>query len=181
VFEPHDIDFYTPKDRAFEVVMFFRRSGKWRRVKFSAKYDFSTGIGRVYAMRHRQTKKKINIIESLTPYALDAVVQFHSTCVMGAFSADAFWHGHVDTALANISITTPPRMPLTSDLDQQTRTWKILRKYTTRGFDFHFDEFRAPHSCCADTRCPATIRTSDDAGCIRIALPSWVFVGSWRH
>ncbi|KAJ7774874.1 hypothetical protein B0H16DRAFT_1303861 [Mycena metata] len=172
-FRPTDVDFYTPKGAGLDVSLFLKRSGDWKRTKFAPTYNFASGIGHVFTLRHRTTRKRINIIESLTPHALDAVVQFHSTCVIGAISADAFWHGYAHLALSNITITTPTRMPLTRDVVQQTRAWKILRKYKQRGFDFHLDEFRVPHVCCEDVRCPATIRTSDDVGCSRISLPAW--------
>ncbi|KAJ7046265.1 hypothetical protein C8F04DRAFT_1248517 [Mycena alexandri] len=174
-FEPNDIDFYTPKAAGHDVARFFKKSGDWSRIKFSTTYNFASGIGHVYTMRHRTSEMKINIIESLTLNALDAVVQFHSTCVIGAISADSFWHGYPDLTLARVSITSPARMPLTKDIVQQTRTWTILRKYAARGYDFHLGEFRAPHTCCEDARCPATVRTSDDSGCVRIPLPKWEF------
>ncbi|KAJ7021404.1 hypothetical protein C8F04DRAFT_1273761 [Mycena alexandri] len=164
-FEPKDIDFYMPRAAGGDVALFFKKSGDWSQIGMSPTYNFASGIGRVYTMRHRRTEKKINIIELLTLNALDAVVQFHSTCVMGAISADTFWHGYPDTTLAGVTITSVARMPLTKDVAQQTQTWKILRKYAARGFDFHLEEYRAPHVCCEDLRCPATVRTSNDVGC----------------
>jgi hypothetical protein len=92
-FCPTDLDVYTPRGGGWKVVQFFKKGGKYRVTKATSAYDFAAGIGKVFTLRHRASKKTINIIESISLNPLDAVLHFHLSCIFGAWTANHFWHG----------------------------------------------------------------------------------------
>ncbi|KAJ7158205.1 hypothetical protein C8R43DRAFT_847573, partial [Mycena crocata] len=170
VFEPGDIDFYVRLSGGYDVVRYITKSGKYSGVQVTTAYDFVAGIGKVWALKLRGTELKINVIESLTDNPFDAVCHFHSTCVFGAWTLDGVWHGYPSLNLRGISITTHTQFPLNDSLSTHQAAWRVLRKYTDRGFTFSLGQYDAQHECGVDRNCPATIRTTDDAGCLYIAF-----------
>ncbi|KAJ7927868.1 hypothetical protein B0H13DRAFT_1598281 [Mycena leptocephala] len=124
--------------------------------------------------------KKKNVIESLSESALDSVLHFHLTCVFGAWTATGLWLGYRRLTMAGVAMTTPTRMPLRDDLTHHKRVWKILRKYTRRGFRVVLDEYLQAHTCGVDFNCPMTPRTTDDAGCSFVTFPAWDFQSNAR-
>ncbi|KAJ6518264.1 hypothetical protein C8R47DRAFT_959906 [Mycena vitilis] len=172
-FTPNDLDIYTPAGNGHCATQFLKRGGAYSVVACSSEYDFAAGIGKVWTLCHRVTTMKINIIESLTPYAIDAILHFHSSCLFGAWTARGWWHGYLRLTANGHTITTPTRMPLHAVLDHHIRVWKILRKYHGRGFEFWLDEYKVKHVCGVDINCPATVRHTNDEGCIFVPFPSW--------
>ncbi|KAJ6460682.1 hypothetical protein C8R47DRAFT_993915 [Mycena vitilis] len=158
-FSPTDLDIYSPCRQGCNVVRFLRKGGKYRVVSVSDAYDFVAGIGKVWTLRHRTTRKKINIIESLSDRPLDSIAHFHSTCVFGAWTAQGLWHAYPHMTMQGLSMTTPTRLPLHDDLDHHKRVWKVLNKYHRRGFKFLLNEFPPPHICGDHITCPMTVRT----------------------
>jgi hypothetical protein len=174
-FSPHNLDMYTGKGVGTHIIRYLRKSGKYDMVSVTSSYDFAAGIGKVVTLRHRRTMKEINVIESLSMNPLDSILHFHFTPVFGAWSANSFWHGYRHLTCSGFAITTPAHLPLKDDLESHKHVWKVLRKYALRGFTFLLDGFRTPHTCGIHPNCPATPRTSDDAGCTTIAFPEWEF------
>ncbi|KAJ7741065.1 hypothetical protein B0H16DRAFT_1728707 [Mycena metata] len=172
-FRPNDLDFYAKHMGGFDVVQFLRRSGKFKQTKRTPPYDTQSGIGQVFTLRHKVTRKKVHVVESLTEEPLDAVVQFHSSAVIGAWTANEFWHGYARLTADHISMTTLSRMPVTHSFDQQEHTRRILRKYVRRGFIFKLNEFDQHHRCGIHPSCPATVRTTNDDGCLSTSFPTW--------
>ncbi|KAJ7921241.1 hypothetical protein B0H13DRAFT_2318595 [Mycena leptocephala] len=174
-FCPTDLDVYTPRGGGWKVVQFFKKGGKYRVTKATSAYDFAAGIGKVFTLRHRASKKTINIIESISLNPLDAVLHFHLSCVFGAWTANHFWHGYPRLTIAGMAITTPSRLPLRDDIDNHKHVWKILRKYKRRSFTFSLDEFLPPHTCGIHPDCPMTPRTTGDSNCLKASFPEWEF------
>ncbi|KAJ7659699.1 hypothetical protein DFH06DRAFT_927897, partial [Mycena polygramma] len=109
-FTPNDLDIYTPFGTGYSVVQFLKRAGTYSVLGLGRDYDFATGIGKVWTMRNRCTGLKINVIESLTPYAMDSVLHFHSSCLFGAWTARGWWPGYPWLTAAGFTMTTPSRM-----------------------------------------------------------------------
>ncbi|KAJ7902440.1 hypothetical protein B0H13DRAFT_1515593, partial [Mycena leptocephala] len=172
-FNPNDLDIYAGRGEGWHVVKYLENGNKYRAVKEETSYDFASGIGKVWTLRHRRTDKKINVIESLSSNPLHSVLHFHFTPVFGAWSANEFWHGYADLTASGYAMTTLTHLPLKDDLQNHKHVWKVLQKYKRRGFSFALDECLAPHVCGEHKDCPATLRTSDDAGCLTMAFPVW--------
>ncbi|KAJ7131651.1 hypothetical protein C8R43DRAFT_1133598 [Mycena crocata] len=173
-FIPSDLDFFTGAHQGYDVVQFLKKAGRYKITSVGYEYDLSTGVGKVWGME-RFTGQKVNVVESLTDNPYDAVANFHSTCVFGAWDARKLWLGYPELTAAGISLTTPALMPATGDLAYHQRLWRILKKWTGRDFSFALAEFGAPHECGEEFSCPVKYRTSDDAGCAVIDFPSWTY------
>ncbi|KAJ7266040.1 hypothetical protein C8J57DRAFT_1510990 [Mycena rebaudengoi] len=115
-FDINDIDFYAGRGKGFDVHRFLQ----------------SGGIHRIWSLERRKGGRKLNIIESVSDNARDAIFYFHSTPVIGTLDANSYW-----------------------DLvERHQRVWSVLHKYTDRGFTFVADYDR-PHACGVDWNCPA--------------------------
>ncbi|KAJ7181803.1 hypothetical protein C8R43DRAFT_1117143 [Mycena crocata] len=178
-FAPGDLDFYTAFSVGWDVIRFLRRSGKYKVARMSADYKISAGIGRVWTLKEVGGEHKINVIESLTHNPYDAIMHFHSTCVFGAWDAAKIWVGYPELTEAGISITAPSLLNGKGDLKYYRRLWRILRKYVRRGFTFSLHEYEADHTCGVDWNCPATLRTTDDGGCLVLRLPVWNYTDEY--
>ncbi|KAJ7433008.1 hypothetical protein B0H11DRAFT_2259792 [Mycena galericulata] len=49
----------------------------------------------------------------------------------------------------------------------------FLPSTTERGFNYSLNEYPHEHICGVDLRCPATLRSSDDEGCLSFNFPPW--------
>ncbi|KAJ7500712.1 hypothetical protein B0H11DRAFT_1669864, partial [Mycena galericulata] len=171
MFTPGDIDIYAACHGGYDVVKFFVRSGKFKIAKKNTSYDYAAGIRKVWALERTTTLEgmdavKINVIESLSPNPFDPLTHFHLTCVVGAWIADGFWHGYPALTSAKVALTTMHQLPLKDDLKQQKHVWGVLQKYTARGFAIAIGEYDNDHDCGTHANCPATLRSSDDGGCL---------------
>ncbi|KAJ7131536.1 hypothetical protein C8R43DRAFT_660134 [Mycena crocata] len=176
-FEPNDLDFFTRSGRGQGVVKFLQMPGLYELTNTAIAYGVSAGIGTIWTLIHRIHGYKINVIEGLTNNPLDAILRFHSTCVIGAWSASGIWHAYPFYTVSGKSLTTWNMLPLTGALtpllDHHKIGWRVLHKYINRGFSFDVGELRSEHVCGVDWNCPATVRRSDDAGCLFAPFPSW--------
>ncbi|KAJ7137590.1 hypothetical protein C8R43DRAFT_844687, partial [Mycena crocata] len=174
-FQPNDLDFFAKSGRGRGVVKYLLIPGMYEVTNTAFTYGVSAGIGTIWTLIHRIHGYKINVIEGLTTNPLDAVLRFHSTCVFCAWTADGLWHAYPFFTLNGKTLTMPNLLPLagtaTSALDHQKIGWRVLHKYIDRGFDYDVGELRAEHICGVDWNCPATLRRSDDAGCLSAPFP----------
>ncbi|KAK6996340.1 hypothetical protein R3P38DRAFT_2800043 [Favolaschia claudopus] len=132
------------------------------------------GFGPILTLT-RSDGSMIHIIESLTDNALDAIVRFPFTCVHAAWLADGIWVAHQQLTTAAITITTPSALPIPEGFVGRLGTWRILRKYREWGFNISLNEYPFPHRCGHHLSCPATMRSSDDAGCSFYPFPEWQY------
>ncbi|KAJ7241096.1 hypothetical protein C8J57DRAFT_1244919 [Mycena rebaudengoi] len=173
IFKPGDIDFYmyTPVDLGYHVARFLRLSPNYTLEKVEHSYDEMSGIRKVYTLVHRHTGKKINVVETETDNPLDCVVRFHLSCVFGTWTERGLSHAYPGTTLAARTTATPASLPLGAQLKRRQTVWRIRKKYQRRGFSFDLNEHIEPHVCGVDWNCPATLRTSDDGGCMFTPFP----------
>ncbi|KAJ7436315.1 hypothetical protein B0H11DRAFT_1936821 [Mycena galericulata] len=171
-FQPTDLDFFTCHEGGYIVARFLSAAAGYKQISYEGPYNFARGIAKVYTLQEKHGTRKINVIEGYTSNPLDVVMHFHSTLVWGAWTAKGLWHGSPELTLAGIAITTPYLLPLDYGAnDIQIKS--VLRKYIDRGFTFSFNEYAQPHVCGVDLRCPATLRSSDDEGCLNLDWPTW--------
>ncbi|KAJ7446253.1 hypothetical protein B0H11DRAFT_2249067 [Mycena galericulata] len=171
-FQPGDLDFFTRDRGGYIVVQFLAAAAGYKMISCTGPYDCAKGVTRIYTLQEEVGSQKINVIEGFTNNPLDIVVHFHSTPVFGAWTSKGFWHGEPELTLDNIAITTPYLLPVVGGVDNN-HVQSILSKYMDRGFAYSFNEYEQPHVCGVDLRCPASLRSSDDEGCLVFDWPTW--------
>ena len=166
-FTPGDLDIYCRAMDGYQVARFLGHCTGYYVERRSEEYEEAQGLRFVWWLAHKSpARPPINIIESLTDNALDAVLNFHSTAVMGAWMRPGFWHPYPKSTFTALSLTSPSRMAL-DRLSSRRRMWLVIKKYMGRGFKLT-TEWPLPHVCGWEWNCPVTLRTSEDGGCLRI-------------
>ncbi|KAJ7461256.1 hypothetical protein B0H11DRAFT_1923539 [Mycena galericulata] len=173
-FAPGDLDIVTGHGLSFEVSRFLEFMG-YDVTDVSTQYKYALGIGKVMTLKHAHLGLTINILESLTRNPFDAIGHFHFTCVFAAWTSHGLWYGYPQLLTSGRTITTPRHLTVGDSLDRQQRVWHILHKYMARGFVYSLNEFEAAHTCGIHCNCPATLRTTDDHGCIYTKFPTWEY------
>lgn len=175
-FEPGDLDFIAGYGYGTLVFDFLDMARDYKLVDTpdANEYRFASGIARVCTMRHHDGQK-INVFEALTENPFDVVGHFHLTCVYGAWSANGVLHCYPRLTASGIALTSPSKFPLGEGSKARINCWNILHKYTDRGFTVSLNEYDKPHTCGEDWNCPATLRTTDDAGCAYSPFPPWLY------
>ncbi|KAK7012732.1 hypothetical protein R3P38DRAFT_3209591 [Favolaschia claudopus] len=177
---PSELDIVTGRGKAPAVADFFILAACYRVVKVPDDSDYDEvegiGFGPVWSLALGDNLK-INIIESITDEPLDAVVRFHFTCVVAAWHADGIWLAYPELLKEALVITTPAAYPIESGFARRFSVWSAFRKYVEAGFRVHLNEYPRPHICGEDVNCPATLWSSDDAGCRFFAFPEWRYTG----
>lgn len=169
-FVPGDLDIYCPIQCGYDVVLFLKLCSQYSVDRRSHEYDTAQGLRYVWWLTHPDTNRpSINVIESLSDNALDAVLHFHSTPVMGAWVAAGLWHAYPKPTMRHLALSSQQRLPLTGEKAARSQAEKVVRKYMARGYKF-VSEWIHPHTCGVDWSCPITLRTSTDPGCLWYAL-----------
>ncbi|KAJ7917024.1 hypothetical protein B0H13DRAFT_1608728 [Mycena leptocephala] len=174
-FELGDLDVFVQRSGGSVIVLFLQKAGQYDRIENTGEYTFANGVGRVWTLLRKDSGKKINVIESMTESPFDTIVQFHSTCVMGAWTARGVWHAYPALTIAGTTIATPDTMSIYPGILYAERTRKVLQKYIKRGYSFSLSEYDAPHVCGDDKNCPTTLRSTDDNGCMFMPFLPWDF------
>ncbi|KAF8193081.1 hypothetical protein K438DRAFT_1969565 [Mycena galopus ATCC 62051] len=171
-FRPNDLDFFSPWGFGLTAVKFLTMRSGYRVVRESAEYDDAASVARVWWLGKDDCDEKVNVVECLSTNPLDTITSFHSTAVMNAWCAAGLWMAYPALTLQGLTLTTPHLIPfVTDDVNSQERAYNIVNKYRMRGFDFLLGRLDYPHSCGHELACPATLRRSDDAGCLFVPFP----------
>ncbi|KAJ7177869.1 hypothetical protein C8R46DRAFT_1212605 [Mycena filopes] len=173
-FVPGDLDFATGVGRGAMVVDFLMLLAEYELTQDSVEYQDLPGIGRMWTLLLR-LDVKINVLESLSSNPLDTIASFHLSCVHGALLPAGLWHAYPGLTSNGVAFTTPSQFPTPPTAARSRSAWSVLHKYEDRGFSLHFNECPIPHRCGWDVECPATLRTSDDAGCSFTPFPDWYY------
>ncbi|KAJ7455959.1 hypothetical protein B0H11DRAFT_2244302 [Mycena galericulata] len=169
-FHPNDVDFYTDTNRGWTVVAYLRDVCGFRLHQYSGhQYGGTRGIKGVWWLVGEQDCK-VNVIESNSS-AMDAILRFHSSPPKGVVEWGRLFHVEPGHVLNDLALTTPAQFIVTGNKTDVDSAWNVVRKYKARGFDFVF-EYNKPHACGVDLNCPATIRSTEDGGCLRAQLPT---------
>ncbi|KAJ7934091.1 hypothetical protein B0H13DRAFT_1951710 [Mycena leptocephala] len=173
-FDPNDLDFVTRRGDSWDVVKFLEKAGSYEYKGLLPVYAHSEGVRRVRLLEH-PLGLKVKVIESETSNPIDVVALSPSSSAIGAWGPNGIWHGYASITTRSISITTPVRMHICDDALHRRYIWAFLRKYTDRGFTFSLNDFDKYHECGSHFSCPATVRTSDDGGCVNVHFPRWEY------
>ncbi|KAF8143055.1 hypothetical protein K438DRAFT_1784143 [Mycena galopus ATCC 62051] len=178
---PNDLDFYVPQRCWYFVLRFFTMGTRYRHVRVSgAGYAGIPSIRRIAWINTQvDSPFTLNLMQCLDDKVYIPPTQFHSTCVVGCVTADSAWFGNLNLTSIGISIMnrTSFRMLTTAE---KRRALSVIRKWQARGFSFLIT-LEERHVCGRDLRCPATLRTSDDAACTLWGVPFLIRSGAPLH
>ncbi|KAJ7098746.1 hypothetical protein B0H15DRAFT_756133, partial [Mycena belliarum] len=133
-FHINDLDFYAPYGQGWEVLLYFVQSAGYSSDDLLTNYDALPGLGRIRSARLGDLK--INVIESRTQNARDAVLLHHSTIVMGTVCAEKVWLAYPALSHAGQALMTRHTLLIHNDQESRMRAWVVIRKYVSRGFTF---------------------------------------------
>ncbi|KAJ7884303.1 hypothetical protein B0H14DRAFT_2564368 [Mycena olivaceomarginata] len=139
-------------------------------LRSTAAYGGIPSIQRIaWLTTHVDSPLSLDVMQCRSDNVFVSPTQFHSTCVVGCITAESAW-------FANLGLTTIKSSSMNSKFFhmlttvEKRRALSVIRKWQDRGFTFEAAQ-SAHHICGRDIRCPANIRTSDDAGCTVVRLP----------
>jgi len=171
---PADMDVYEPndEDRRSNIVGYLIVEEGYKEVgsKVSALgegYNLHSRIKKV--TRLRRGRHIVDVIITVSPDAIAAIMGFHSTPVMNWISGDGVFSAYPQLlskkrGLVNsMGLTLPnfsPKLP-------PANVRMCLKKYFNRGFDIRRNPSCWPgdkHVCCSSVNCPHTVRSMLDHG-----------------
>ncbi|KAJ6490172.1 hypothetical protein DFH09DRAFT_1338803 [Mycena vulgaris] len=171
-FTVNDIDFYCPVGQGWRTVAYLRNTGGYTDEAVPHDYSAIPGLGRIWCLG--LCSHKINVIESKSACARDAVLHHHSTPVMGSLCAYKGWMAYPQLSAARLALATKHTMRVDRTPESLDCLRQIVHKYMDRGFRFVFDYARQ-HDCGVHPSCPVTLRTTVDSGCLNMYLPTSPF------
>ncbi|KAJ7152216.1 hypothetical protein C8R43DRAFT_1127294 [Mycena crocata] len=174
-FNPGDLTILVGGRQGHHVVDFIRLASDYGIHKSPGDYRYVSGVGHMWTLHQCSTGQLIHVMESLTAAPWDAVAHFHSTALIGSWSASEIRHGYAALTVAGVAITTESHLPLGDTLTEQRKMWHILHKYMRCGFNYSVNELEQPHTCGQHLSCLATLRLTDDGGCLVAKFPQWLF------
>ncbi|KAJ7130153.1 hypothetical protein C8R44DRAFT_871991 [Mycena epipterygia] len=166
-----DVNVVTGWGEGGPVVEFIEMCSDYKTATFTGNHESHTGIAFSWTLLHAHTGRKLHISESRTSSPVDAIAQSPSSCVVGGWGAYDVWHGYPALMHANMAICTATTMPVINGLAGQQEIWTFLHLFAAHDLVHGFDGFEDVHVCGAHPSCPATLRTTDDAGCLRARFP----------
>ncbi|KAJ7207808.1 hypothetical protein C8J57DRAFT_1540828 [Mycena rebaudengoi] len=120
---------------------------------------------------HAHNYPLIHVIETASQNPADCVFHMPTSLSMGYWSSRAFFHAYPRATLRSVAFTTPSQLPL-DDLSQRQRAWEVMHEQPHHQYEFE-GELHEPHLCGQHPECPATLRNTLDAGCLRIPFPQY--------
>ncbi|KAJ7766543.1 hypothetical protein DFH07DRAFT_769805 [Mycena maculata] len=157
-FTPNDVDFYAPHSTYLFVREFFLvgTAFKFSQVMNNI-YDLPSITAISWLRRHVDNPLSINIMRCRGEHAMEPILQFHSTCVIGTIDASGLWLANPRTVAAGVSTMNPKYFKILTPGEQE-RAIGVIHKYYERG-------------CGVEFECPATMRTTVDGGTTVIKFP----------
>ncbi|KAJ7266934.1 hypothetical protein B0H12DRAFT_1068160 [Mycena haematopus] len=119
---------------------------------------------------------KIQLVESKLRDPFSTIATSPFTCEYGAWTATGLFHAYPVLTANRRALTTPTRLRLGNTLEDAQRLWDSLHQYSDHGYRVEPLGYAAVHSCSVHRSCPATVRTSDDHGCMHTRFPAWDLV-----
>lgn len=177
LWEPKDLDVYTPRGGSRPVVDFLTLEGYMEVCRWSTKpktdgeYRQRCGIRDVITMSKEALS--IDVVESSSPSPFISIASFHLTAVMNFVSGDGFLSAY--PALTILERTFANRLAYTPELVPPIKIVDCYRKYEGRGFaitnlppslELGSDIEDILHTCQRSFLCPNTIRSTFDPGCL---------------
>ncbi|KAJ7119801.1 hypothetical protein C8R44DRAFT_878191 [Mycena epipterygia] len=159
-----DIDIVTAWGEGRAAVEFIEMCSEYKVATFSGNHEPHTGIDFSWTLIHARTGRKLHVSESTTANPVDAIVQSLSSCVVGGWGAEDVWHGYPALTRSNMTICTAATMPIINGLAGQQHIWSFLHRFAAHNLQHSFGGLEDVHGCGVHHSCPATLRTTDDAG-----------------
>ncbi|KAK7049027.1 hypothetical protein R3P38DRAFT_3175281 [Favolaschia claudopus] len=167
------LEIVTPKDNGPAVVTFLVMASKYEIVETDEEELCEVNVNHIWTLQLKDVK--IIVFESMTPNPFDVIAQRQLSPLYGAWTANELWMGYPYLTKTSIATTTPSRFPFSSRSLAHRKMWSLMHALMDIGYDIALEGATFPHTCGVDASCPATLRTSTDAGCLRSAFPRWTF------
>ncbi|KAJ7229766.1 hypothetical protein B0H12DRAFT_1240186 [Mycena haematopus] len=171
-FTPGDLDFYVPRSKWRQVLLFLRLASGYTAVKIlPSLYGPLPAVRTIFWLKtHVDDPYTINLMQCADDNVFGPPTQFHSTCVVGWITANSAWFPYLNLTSRRISVLNRGYFNLES-LNDKRRALAVLRKYQSRGFKFAVD-YEKQHTCGSDFNCPCTARSDNDDGVTTVLLPA---------
>ncbi|KAK7027570.1 hypothetical protein R3P38DRAFT_2776488 [Favolaschia claudopus] len=117
--------------------------------------------------------RKIIVLECDTSNPLDVIARSPITSLYNAWTANELWIGYANLTASGVAYATSLNFPLLSPPSAHRKMWRVMRQCMQAGHVLSLRGYTCPHICGVDVSCPATLRTSCDAGCAISRFPVW--------
>ncbi|KAK7013977.1 hypothetical protein R3P38DRAFT_3206558 [Favolaschia claudopus] len=117
--------------------------------------------------------RKIIVLECDTSNPLDVIARSPITSLYSAWTANELWIGYANLTASGVAYATSLNFPLLSPPSAHRKMWRVMRQCMQAGHVLSLRGHTCPHICGVDVSCPATLRTSCDAGCAISRFPVW--------
>ncbi|KAK7008334.1 hypothetical protein R3P38DRAFT_3211386 [Favolaschia claudopus] len=115
----------------------------------------------------------IIVLECDTSNPLDVIARSPITSLYSAWTANELWIGYANLTASGVAYATSLNFPLLSPPSAHRKMWRVMRQCMQAGHVLSLRGHTCPHICGVDVSCPATLRTSCDAGCAISRFPVW--------
>ncbi|KAJ7263268.1 hypothetical protein B0H12DRAFT_1231083 [Mycena haematopus] len=143
-----DLDFYVPRSKWRQVLLFLRLASGYTAVKIlPSLYGPLPAVRTIFWLKtHVDDPYTINLMQCADDNVFGPPTQFHSTCVVGCITANSAWFPYLNLTSRRISVLN-------------------------RVFKFAVD-YEKQHTCGSDFNCPCTARSDNDDGVTTVLLPA---------
>ncbi|KAK6977254.1 hypothetical protein R3P38DRAFT_3188509, partial [Favolaschia claudopus] len=117
--------------------------------------------------------RKIIVLESDTSNPARCDSPLPITSLYNAWTANELWIGYANLTASGIAYATSLNFPLLSHLCASKKCGESCASGMQAGHVLSLQGHTCPHICGVDVSCPATLRTSCDAGCAISPFPVW--------
>lgn len=171
-FVPGDIDFYVPSTSCVEFTRFLTTSfayvqiamGDVKLEELEAAYYASWDAIKGVRWYEHPSGTKINLIETSSPSAMEAIPRFYTTLLMNVITPDGVGCAYPDLTLERVGVFNDVSSP-SLDVSFRVGMDALAAKYERRGFHIlgiwtHEDvqTILQGHLCYQDRRCPLAKR-----------------------
>ncbi|KAJ7654699.1 hypothetical protein DFH06DRAFT_1133454 [Mycena polygramma] len=163
ILQSDTIDLYTTPQTTGDVLAFMMLTSDYT----PTRADVDGPWNAVWVLR--RPLSKIRVVE-FSIHHLNALLTGHMPHRMGSFDGDFVRHPYAALALDRLAIATPYALPLRLVNTEHKKVWSMLHKAIDHGFGWAF-EYDSVHACGVHPCCPATLRTTADAGWAHLRLP----------
>ncbi|KAJ7120519.1 hypothetical protein C8R43DRAFT_1117708 [Mycena crocata] len=171
-YTPGDLDFYSPRNTFHFAYLFFTIGTSYRRDRRPYNpYDTIPSLKNIYWLVDASRNRSINLMQAKGLNAMEPPTQFHSSAVCAVATAEGIWLSNPRDTFDRITLISRDHLYLDTLYDRE-RSFAVLKKWIARGFSFRASYHRKGHVCGVDKRCPATLRTTLDNGCLVARFPN---------
>ncbi|KAJ7250523.1 hypothetical protein B0H12DRAFT_1072111 [Mycena haematopus] len=168
---PTRLSFVVPRGSVDLVLEFLDYAADYSLHSYAVRYHMSNAHA-VWTLTNA-CGNQIQVFESKTQDPFSTIATSPFTCEYGAWTANGLFHAYPKLTADHRALTTPTRLPVRHTLDDQQMLWDSVHQYTDSNYVVDTLGYSTGHRCGGHPSCPATLRTTDDRGCIYMRFPAW--------